>query len=552
MNDLFELNKRLTEHEIFESIERSFLLRSIKCAEFSLALSGLLGFCKSSLRKLREATPTFYLFTVSEHKVFNHLPKSLKSAIVSIKHGKGIFRERELPLWEAILTLAIRIYLHKHPTLLPYPLIQLGYDRKGKVSIRTLDRKMNLHTLIPSSLNSLLEVEDGLQDVSGRSLILAHYDAHGLSMMIATYLFLISQGIDDIHCVSDYNATGDYGRFWKRTLPKLGESGEYENIFLVDLTAYTRNPLRTIKGIRTAVSTSVKLFLVDHHFDTIAMSKQISEAGCELLVTDIPGCFFASRLKREFIPYILLGALGDRDITYRHPAIWQEGTFKGKRPSRTILKALNLANEIMLALSPPPREFRKHYLFPAKAIASSSTSGFNSFLNKLKQIHEKGIWVKTDSAGVRIEVKRRTEMHLVREMHWDRLGKVALVTSQPKLTGRMWYDALEKILEVEDEALYAVCGRYLPGSGFNFLITKRWDNLTSPSPMIFLPARLARRAIGHSSAFWINLKEENAIRDITTFIRKANKYFGVRSGKITQKIETLIAKLFRDRTEKSG
>ncbi|OGK08054.1 MAG: hypothetical protein A2Y63_03840 [Candidatus Riflebacteria bacterium RBG_13_59_9] len=103
---------------------------------------------------------------------------------------------------------------------------------------------------------------------------------------------------------------------------------------------------------------------------------------------------------------------------------------------------------------------------------------------------------------------------------------------------------LEALLERHPSAHYAMTGRYLTGSGYNFLCLKNWRQLALPAPLAFVPEEERAHTVGHYGAFWFNLGEGVvAEQRLTTFIKSVNRHFNLKGGAVRNPVRRTILKL---------
>ena len=525
------------------------VLRARKAAEFSANLAAALGFSAPDLRRIREFYPFFYLPFMSP-RARQRLPRRLRSELSALLDDGVVKGRRERALWPHIVELGRRVFSRiDRASSLCYPSIQI---------IASAGKPVRLHALTRLARERLADVPSALRDEgvtvgspcfpagNQRVLLLGHFDPHGFTMLVATYLALLARGLPEPDCILDYNATGDYGKFWKRTLPRAA-SEDYDRAVTVDLTVYWRHPERTLKGIRQVTDRGVSLTIVDHHFDTLFFVKDIVRAGAELVLTDIPGCFLGERVGRRELPFAWLGALGDRDLPMRWHAESSEKPASFPRQTPAALKELT---SLMHALSPPPKEIRKLKPFPTMELVKGAADGLRGLKAALRSVVGTGYRVTLPEGDIwfRPRVTSGVQEASANGVETALLGRVLLVNQPLQAQGRLWYDILERVLDAEPKAVYALAGRYLPGMGFNFLMMKRWRELSAPASLSFLRARLRERAIGHFDAFWLNLRE-NAVAEITALIRRVNAYFGIKGLRNRPLIEHLLGRLVDARVQ---
>lgn len=541
---LLAISRELSQAKIRSRSDTARILRARKAAEFSANLAAALNFSSPDLRRLRELFAFYHLLLLSPRAIAK-LPGACRKELAELIRIGPVQGRRELRLWPHIAKLAARLFRpHRKDKLLPYPSVQVRAQAGGAIKLHALTgySSAELVALIPQALREQ-KVTVGSPRLPGKNqrvLLLGHFDPHGFGMLAATYLGLVARGLPEPDSILDYNSTGDYGKFWKRTLPRAAAQG-YDHIITLDLTVYWRHPERTLKGIRQVMDNGVCLTIVDHHFDTLFFVKDILRAGAELVLTDIPGCFLGERIGRRELPFVWLGALGDRDLPMRYYTQADRSATSCPRQVPAVLAGLT---SLMHSLSPPPKEIRKSRPFPMTELLESARHGIRSLNTALRIVTERGFRIELADGEVWFRppverVRSSLETELVETML---IGRMLLISQPLQMQGRVWYDVLEWALEAEPYALYALAGRYLPGTGFNFLVTKNWRQIAAPAPVSFVRPHMQDRAIGHFDAFWLNLPEQTA-DEVTRLIRRMNAYFGIKGLRIRPLIERLLARL---------
>ena len=520
------------------------ILHARKAAEFSANLAAALGFSAPDLRRIKQFFPFQHLTFLGRRDV-ERLTPQLRREIEELARNGPVRGKRGRSLWPHIAELAARGFRAlPDGRPLPYPSIQIVMNESGIVRLHALAglSPSALEGVIPAALRDegLAVGEPSAFSGSERVLLLGHFDPHGFAMLVATYLGLLARGLPEPACIIDYNSTGDYGKFWKRTLPHA-VSEETDRAITLDLTVYWRRPERTLKGIRQVIDKGVAVTIVDHHFDTLFFARDIVRAGAELVLTDTPGCFLGERLGRRELPFAWLGALGDRDLPMR----WHAHMMPGKADfPRQVPGVLAEVASLMHALSPPRQEIRKLKPFPTMELVRSAADGIRGLKAALRAVARTGYRVSLPEGDIwfRPRLNPVAQELSANGAEAALLGRVLLVSQPLQAQGRVWYDILERVLEAEPGAVYALAGRYLPGTGFNFLALKRWRELCAPAPLSFVRPRLRPHTIGHFEAFWVNLSD-NASTELARLVRAMNAYFGVSGLRIRPVVERLLAKL---------
>jgi hypothetical protein len=257
--------------------------------------------------------------------------------------------------------------------------------------------------------------------------------------------------------------------------------------------------------------------------------------------------------------------MGDRDIPIRQWVDYRNGL---NRPLRqTLNEALSSLAGLMHSISPPPRELRKLSAFPAQNIVQSAPKGIERFAGNLKRICKDGYAVPAKPGEKPATIHDEA---FARGQHWhvpkceDQsdvvlddlevavLGGVILVTEQLPILGRRWYDALEELLALHEKSHYALAGRFLTGSGFNFLCLKDWRKLTLPPPLAFVPEEERAQTVGHYGAFWFNLGEAAVAESrLTGFIKAVNRYLGVKGGRVQSAVRRTLLKVLEAPSKKN-
>jgi hypothetical protein len=210
-------------------------------------------------------------------------------------------------------------------------------------------------------------------------------------------------------------------------------------------------------------------------------------------------------------------------------------------------------------VSPPPKEFKKLPVFPARDIVESVADGIERFAANLKRICEDGyaVPVKLDE-----HVARTQDSAFAAGQHWftphcennanaaagepelAELGGVLLVTQQLPTLGRSWYESLEKLISLHESCHFALAGRYLTGRGFNFLCLGDWRKLKLPPPLAFVPEEERNRTVGHYGAFWLNIGDVAEVeRILTSFIKSVNAYLGVKGGRVLTTVRRTLLRI---------
>jgi len=546
-----ELHRKIQELGVLRRIPTKLVLRSFKIGELALNLACVLGFSLPTIRRLRELVPFSSLLVLPRAEIYSSLPAELKAEVARIRQGFFPMKTEEATLWKEILGLAENIYLTETNGIIPYPL--------ARILLREGETLLLLPGELAETIGSFSALKGKLEIATSRKLLefcgagekhilFAHYDPHGFSMLVATYLELRRLGVSEILKVCEYEQTGDYGKFWKRTLARICEKESPASVLVLDLTVYSRSPEQTVNTIRRLAERGIQITMVDHHHDTAIYARQIVEAGANLIITDVPGCFFGERVTRKLLPYILVGSLGDRDITIMHNSAWGERLPKVLIEAR---EALFKLSRVMLSISPPPKEVRREQVFGGANLIETAEAGFTSFNSALNKIYEDGIPIPGSARKLAVSAVDEPEALSSEEALFVPLGVVLLARRRIGASGRYWYEMLERALERHPTAIYALAGRYLPGTGFNFLVTKRWDELGAPAPMSFLPARLRSLTIGHYGAFWITLEDNEALDSLKAIVTAINRYFRKPSHGVNKTLRTLLETLIKIKTSES-
>ncbi len=543
-----QLHRELGRLGVLERIPPRLVLRSQKIAELVLNLAYALRMSSRTMERLRELVPFSVLLTMQRAESYAELPQELRQELMDIYKGFFIVRKNERELWTSILNLADAIYSGDWQGTLPYPTVQVRME-KAEVSL-ILPERLAKTLSVPNGLRERLRIVDQESILEAykreeKCILLAHYDPHGFAMLLATHLALRSVGVEDIDSRIGYEETGDYGKFWKRTFIRAVDTGMYTKVICLDLTIYSRNPQRTLDAIKKATEAGCKVCLIDHHLDTLQFASQMADAGAEIILSDIPSCFLGGAVTTSNAPYILLGALGDRDVTLRHPSAWR-GLPVYERTR--VVKALNSLSRMMLALSPPPKPYKKASPFPTLALVKSAQDNFDTFAKHLQSLTEGGIPIGSGYLTIPVNQEAGPVEELV--PIFEQIGCVLIASQRLALAGRHWYQVLEQALQARNGAKYAIAGRYLPGSGFNFLVTKKWDDLALPQPLSFVRARLKERAIGHFGAFWLTLTEDTAVKELSKLVTSMNRYHGLPSRGVQKCLQSLTNRLLDDRLKK--
>jgi len=537
------------------------ILRGGKAAEFALSLLAALGVSKRTLGNARLLFPFFHFLMPPLRDARPELPRHLRGQWDRLQTGELVAADEDLQRWRSALETATNIFAESPAHgFLPHPAVQVTAHPDGSVRLTRLAGDRDLKSAVPSEISHRVKYteRENQPGPNDEVLLLGHFDAHGLAMMAASYLHLRTLGVENIMPVCGYEETGDYGKFWKRILPRLvSNERRFTHAVLVDITVYSRDHGRTIRGLESAAQAGVQVHLVDHHLDTLECVPEMLATGAEVVLADIPGCFYGDEITQQNVPYCLLGAMGDRDIAIRH---WLESQSALKPPMRNTLDdALSNLTGLMHSVSPPPREFRKLPVFPARDIVESVAGGVEQFTSNLRRICEEGyaIPAKPDE-----QVARTQDSAFAAGQHWfvprrennanataeepeiAELGAVLLVTQQLPMLGRGWYDALEKLISLHDSCHYALAGRYLTGRGFNFLCLKDWRKLRLPPPLAFVPEDERGETVGHYGAFWFNLGDvANAESKLTSFIKTVNRYLGVKGGRVQAAVRRTLLRI---------
>lgn len=524
--------------------------RSTKAAELSAALTAAICADPATLHNVRILYPFFHLLSPELAPVRNELPSALRGSWDKLQDGTLIAAGADLALWRACAETAwAAFYSAASPLQFPDPSVQVTLQQGAPVILTPLNLPCaKIH--IADALRGRVqcggrEAQPGIGD---RVLLCGHFDPHGLAMLMASWLHLRLQGATQIQAVCGYTETGDYGKFWKRTLPKLTAGGAFTHAVIVDMTVYAREHSRTIDALKKVTNAGTKVHLVDHHLDTLSCVRDITQAGAEVVLADIPGCFYGNGITPANAPYTVMGGIGDREVSL---GLWfEEGT--APEWASDARKACEDAASLMHALSPPPAEMKGVALFPLDNLLEAASHGFNAFAAQLAQYAQAGFAV--DIPGGEKPERAwftpppvKANAPLVDALQ---LGAVLLVPAHIETAGREWYEQLEKLLAANPTAHYALAGRYLPGAGFNFLCLKDWRDVQSPAPLAFVPEDERAQTLGHYGAFWFNIAEAaDAEAKLTAFIKAINAHFGVPGGKVAAAVRSAILRIVDTRAE---
>jgi len=543
------------------------VLRGTKAAEFATALFSALSRDGAALERARLLFPFFHLLLPPFCGSRADIPRRLRGDWDRLQNGELVADGENAAPWRAVVASARAVFgpgPEQH--LLPYPCIQVTARRGQPVRLTCLNGCAGLETALTPELAPFVTTgaREGQPGPGDNVLLLGHFDPHGLAMMAATYLHLRTSGVGNIHPLCGYNETGDYGKLWKRTLPKLVETeAGFTHAVLVDVTVYSRNHNRTLQAIRKCAVANTRVLIVDHHLDTLACLEEMLEAGAEVVLADVPGCFYGDFVAQANLPYCLLGAVGDRDVPLRH---WLRDD-GGTSFSAAVRSAHDDLSDLMWEVSPPPRQMRKLEVFPVKELLAAAERGFSRFCSAVSTFRRRGYAVPPQPGTPRADSPETAQ---ALGQHWmpppaagsheaaadlplSALGGVLLVTAQLPTPGRGWYETLEVLLERNPETHYALAGRYLPGSGFNFLCVKNWRRVADPAPLAFVPAAQRARTVGHYGAFWFNLGDAVPTEDgLTAFIQRVNRYFGVKGGRVRAEVRRTLLELVSTRRAEQG
>ncbi len=524
--------------------------RSGKAAELAASLAAAIGLNPQTLHNARILYPFFHLLSPELAQLRCELPSALRGSWDKLQEGTLIAAGADLMLWRACAETAwAAFYSAASPMQFPSPSVQVTVQEGAPVVLTPLNLPCaKIH--IADALRGMVrcgrrEAQPGIGD---RVLLCGHFDPHGLAMLAASWMHLRSLGATQVQAVCGYTETGDYGKFWKRTLPKLAAEGSFTHAVIVDVTVYAREHSRTIDALKKVTNAGTKVHLVDHHLDTLSCVRDITQAGAEVVLADIPGCFYGNGITPANAPYTVMGGIGDREVSL---GLWfEEGTAPGW--ANNARKACDDAAALMHALSPPPSELKSMQLFPLDNLLDAASHGFNAFAAQLAQYAQEGFAVdipgeeKPERAWFTPPQDKADAPHV----EAVQLGKVLLVPQHIETAGREWYAALEKLLAEHPGAHYALAGRYLPGAGFNFLCLKDWRDVTVPAPLAFVPENERAQTLGHYGAFWFNIAEAaDAEAKLTAFIKAINAYFGAPGGRVSAVVRKTILGLVEARAD---
>ncbi len=541
-------------------------LRGAKAAELALPLAAALNIGSEALERARIAYPFFHLLAPELGEVRSALPLRLRGKWDALRSGELIAGEGErCAKWLAAVETAFAVFAGSNGSELPYPSVQVTLNPSDGVLLTCLTEGLALDDALAAGLHGLVTVgrRDGQPGPGDSVLLLGHFDPHGLTMMAATYLHLRALHVSNIIPVCGYTETGDYGKFWKRTLPRLAAGGEFNHAVIVDMTVYARDPMRTISGLGKASLEHVTLHLVDHHLDTLSAVPQMVQAGVEVVLSDIPGCFYGDHITRGILPYSLVGALGDRDSTVRCAYAPY-----GSRPlPEGVDETLDALSHLMHALSPPPKHLRRVNALPLEQLFAAVEHSFQRFRSTAVKLCSEGYAVPLSESGGRQHCTTAGSAEAAGQV-WMRpscepldaakvagydtvqLGRVLLVREALQESGREWYELLEHLLTHHPQADYALTGRFMPDGAFNFLCLRNWTRLEIPPPLAFVPEHERSETLGHYGAFWFNFPVPAVAEErLAAFIQRINRHFGVKGGRVKDNVRRTLLSLVKSRTE---
>ena len=524
--------------------------RSTKAAELSAALTAAICTDPATLHNVRILYPFFHLLSPELAQLRCELPSALRGSWDGLQDGTLIAAGADLTLWRACAETAwSAFYSAASPMQFPDPAVQVTVQEGAPVILTPLNLPCaKIH--IADELRVMVrcggrEAQPGIGD---RVLLCGHFDPHGLAMLMASWLHLRLKGVTRVQAVCGYTETGDYGKFWKRTLPKLAAEGSFNHAVIVDMTVYAREHSRTIDALKKVTNAGTKVHLVDHHLDTLSCVRDITQTGAEVVLADIPGCFYGNGITPANAPFTVMGGIGDREVSL---GLWFED---GTAPewANDARKACDDAAALMHALSPPPSELKSMQLFPLDNLLDAASHGFNAFAAQLSQYAQVGFAVdipgdeKPERAWFTLPPVK-PDAPLVDALQ---LGAVLLVPAHIETAGREWYEQLEKLLAANPAAHYALAGRYLPGAGFNFLCLKDWREYDVPAPLAFVPEDERAQTLGHYGAFWFNIADaSDAEARLTAFIKAINAHFGAPGGRVSAVVRKTILGLVEARAD---
>lgn len=541
------------------------VIHGAKAAELALPLAAALNIGSEALVRARLVYPFFHLMDPGLGDFRGRLPIRLRRKWDALRSGELVAGNGEqCAKWLAAVETAFAVFADTDSGELPHPSVQVTLEPAGGILLTRLTDGPALENVLSPELPNTVAVggRDGQPGPGDSVLLLGHFDPHGLAMMAATYLHLRARHVANIIPVCGYAETGDYGKFWKRTLPRLAAGGDFNHAVIVDMTVYARDPMRTISGLGKASLEHVTLHLVDHHLDTLPAVPQMVQAGVEVVLSDIPGCFYGDRITRGILPYSLVGALGDRDATVRC-AYAPHG---GRPLPEGVTEALEALSHLMHALSPPPKHLRRVNALPLEQLFEAVEHSFQQFRHTTVKLCREGYAVPLPGSGGRqahasapaaeaagqVWMRPSSEpLDAAKVAAYDivQLGRVLLVREALQESGREWYELLEHLLTQRPLADYALTGRFMPDGAFNFLCLRNWTRLEIPPPLAFVPEDERSETLGHYGAFWFNFPvPARAEERLAAFIRRINRHFGVKGGRVKDNVRRTLLNLVDART----
>jgi hypothetical protein len=332
--------------------------------------------------------------------------------------------------------------------------------------------------------------------------LIGHYDVHGLAMIALTQRFYSQHGVTSIDGAMSFEWTGDISKLWKRAVPKtIMHEKKYATVVMIDCSVHSRKPEYTRKAVaRLQNAPGTRLYVVDHHDDTLLAATEIVAAGANVVLTDVLSCGLTSQYGATELDLMYLGALGDKAPEALLVA-------DGQRLDR-LSRANNEFHRWMIHFSPTPKEMVEQGIFPLKPLWDSLAQG-----NEV----EPGLAAQTLG-----ELKPVDPPPLP---GFDRCGGLLIVTEKLKTVGRTWYSLLERLMEREDCA-YAIALRILDGRRANLLLLNQWKLVDHPPIVCFIPEHYMPRCLGHPSAVWVDIEIGEALVFLDSVAHNLNRYLG--------------------------
>ena len=335
------------------------------------------------------------------------------------------------------------------------------------------------------------------------ALVLGHYDVHGISMLALTQRFLQAHGASQVDCTFNFESTGDISKLWKRVIPRaISDEQEYGSIIMVDCSVHSRRPEYTRKAIdRLDQAEDSRLFLVDHHPDTLLQAGDLFHPRCQVVLTDILSCGFVDNWNAANLDLMYLGALGDKvpEVALSRP--------------RADNPALYAANEQfhawMINYSPTPKELKDRHIQPLQELWNALA----------------------DAAAVSPQTSERLLGSLLPtkpevDVACSVVGDILLTTTKLPSVGRTWYGLLEDKMD-QHSCSYALALRILGENRANLLLLTHWTAIHRAPVRMFIPQRFQGNCIGHPGAVWVDLERQQAADFIRATVDNLNRFYGI-------------------------